>query len=776
MKKPLLMSLCIVLCACFAIGGSLAYLTDTDSDVNVMTLGSVEIDQIEYERRNDASMDLSDGNLQEFISGHPHDLYPAIGDWTEKSASWFDGTELNLLTNNTVVDKFVTVKNTGKSSAYVRTVFAVENPADDALCAPELIWNTTGWTEAEKVFDDVNLVIDGDTQGNFDIYVAYYQNAETGDQLEKGVQTPPSLLQVALSKKAGNKDVESYGEHFDLVVISQAVQTAGFATAEEALNAGFGAMSDETTVLGWFGETKHSSTTEVDSTDAFVNALEKATADKPVVITLTDDIEYVTDDHHGENDITKASQIIIDGQGKYKITFIGQGVTPFGDDKASLLLKNLKVFDNSVSYDEQAWELSYLEMGSRDLRCENVDFADPISVDSDNAVFVNCSFVGHDDKNSGATQYGVWVTNGNAEFINCTFSGTRGLKICDKYAPEVGTVVIDGCTFDSLSEKPGIAIDDQDTQDMNIIIKNSKFINCQAGEQGNYIFETDNTMPKYDENNTVLSVETITVASVDEFKRVLTESTDANSKSVIIKLEKDLNFASENWTPITVDGYHGAEIVTIDGNNKTITNLNAPLFAGGFAGKSGIVIKNLTIADSEIVSSSTQGSGAFIECVDSMPTIELNNCHLVNSTMTGSRTGGLVGWTAGYNNVNDGPVKTYVTVKECSVIDCDINGTGSVGAIFGHAGGNAWTFSTVSNCRVENCTLNSTDTGSWRVGVVVGTANVGDLTISGITESDNTLTQTGKTAPTDTVLKLYGRFVPGETGKLTINGQSISNN
>ena len=158
-----------------------------------------------------------------------------------------------------------------------------------------------------------------------------------------------------------------------------------------------------------------------------------------------------------------------------------------------------------------------------------------------------------------------------------------------------------------------------------------------------------------------------------------------------------------------------------------------------------------------------------------MDEITLINCHVKNSTITGgagSRTGGLIGWTAGYNNVNDGPVKTYVTIQNCSVIKCTITCDGSVGGIYGHAGNNAWTYSLVENCTVKDCILNSTDDGSWRVGVVVGTANVGELTISNITESGNTLTQTGKTAP-EGQSNLYGRFVPGSTGKLIIDGVEI---
>lgn len=267
----------------------------------------------------------------------------------------------------------------------------------------------------------------------------------------------------------------------------------------------------------------------------------------------------------------------------------------------------------------------------------------------------------------------------------------------------------------------------------------------------------------------------IIIDSEEEFQEALKDLTDAGSGSNTIHLSKDLDLSGIDWTPIKVDGYHGADIITVEGNGNEIKGLNAPLFAGGFAGGSGIVIKNLTITDSQIVTTNSQGAGAFIECADSMDVITLTNCHLINSTLTAdttgneSRMGGLVGWTAGYNKQNDGPVKSYVTIEDCSVVGCELSCFGSIGGIIGHSGGNAWTFTTVKDCEVKDCKFSSTDDGEWRVGVVVGTANVGEMTIEGITESGNVLSQTGKTAPAGQS-NLYGRFVPGSTGKLVIDG------
>lgn len=263
------------------------------------------------------------------------------------------------------------------------------------------------------------------------------------------------------------------------------------------------------------------------------------------------------------------------------------------------------------------------------------------------------------------------------------------------------------------------------------------------------------------------------VMTTAELRATLTAFTGAGSGDNIIEIGKDIVLKEgETWTPAKVDGYHGAGVVTVFGNGHKISGLNAPLFAGGFAGNSGIVVKDLTLDGVKINdATSNLGIGAFVCDVDSMPTIELDNCHLTNSEIIstgGARVGGLIGWTSGYNKPNDGPVDTYIKIIKCSVEGCTISAKGSVGGIIGHAGCNPATYHTISDCSVKNCVLTSTDDGGWRVGVVVGTANVGKLTINNITESGNTITQTGKTAPGHS--NLYGRFVPDTTGELVIDG------
>ena len=269
----------------------------------------------------------------------------------------------------------------------------------------------------------------------------------------------------------------------------------------------------------------------------------------------------------------------------------------------------------------------------------------------------------------------------------------------------------------------------------------------------------------------------VSVGTKAELEAALTSFAAAGAGDNVINLTQDFEIKDgETWTSASINGYQGAGVITINGNKHTITGLNAPLLAGGFAGKSGVIINDLTLDRVNINDKDNDlGIGAFIGCIDSMPKIELNNCKLTNSIITstgGARVGGLIGWTAGYNNPNNGPVDTYITIKNCSVENCQITANGSVGAIIGHAGNNPATYHTIKDCTVSNTELTSTDDGSWRVGVVVGTANVGEVTITGTTSENNTLTQNGHTAPAGH--ELYGRFVPGKTGKLTIDGTKVT--
>lgn len=260
MKKVLLMCTAYVLVAALAIGGTIAYLQDDDSDVNVMTLGNVSIEQHEYQRAEGVAHDegepgagngVKEGALVPFVQGQA--LYPAVpknnagGDYTAEMDTanlffWGDyvysGTAGNGLWDDSklsnVMDKMVFVENTGKSDAYIRTVIAFECPEGITIGEPsqgaEIMINTNIGTYD---WDDVGYItVDG---VRYAVMTATYKKV-----LAPGNQSHPSLLQVVMTHHATNEDVALLGDTYEILVVSQAVQVAGFADAETALNAGFG--------------------------------------------------------------------------------------------------------------------------------------------------------------------------------------------------------------------------------------------------------------------------------------------------------------------------------------------------------------------------------------------------------------------------------------------------------------------------------------------------------------------------------------------------------
>jgi len=285
MKKYLFMGLSLALCVAMAITGTLAYLQDSDSDVNVMSLGEVDIEQLQYERVVENGAWVSTGEtdkygytpdkLQAFTQNKP--LYPAV--FTDGKIKWDDrnGSEdatgagshqqswgqvsasgSNQLFDDSVknvVDNFTFVKNNGINGAYVRTWFAFEQGEIAADNFENVIMtnsNKDHWSW-ETVATDVE--IDGN---EYVIKCATYLGPKSNPTgvLSSGATTYPSLLQLYMKPEATNEDVQAIDGNdnglYDVLVVSQAVQIDGFANAETALDAAFGDATDKT--HPWNGE------------------------------------------------------------------------------------------------------------------------------------------------------------------------------------------------------------------------------------------------------------------------------------------------------------------------------------------------------------------------------------------------------------------------------------------------------------------------------------------------------------------------------------------
>ncbi len=263
MKKIIALLLVIALTAALSVSLTMAYLQDTDEDVNVMTLGNVYIEQHEYQRVVDADgsykKDTIDGvesyMLESFKQGKP--LYPIVGDPSSPEgylSAGYDTTHvymsqvnsygyMDVFAGKNAQDKFVTVENTGKSAAYVRTLVALEIGEID----PNLLGTSYHGTWTKNYIGVIE--IDGNKYSLSEYIYAGGKLSDGSWRHENGVlpageTTYPSLSQVYLGADATNEDVEKLDGNkngtFDILVLSQAVQAEGFESAEKALDAAFG--------------------------------------------------------------------------------------------------------------------------------------------------------------------------------------------------------------------------------------------------------------------------------------------------------------------------------------------------------------------------------------------------------------------------------------------------------------------------------------------------------------------------------------------------------
>lgn len=293
--------------------------------------------------------------------------------------------------------------------------------------------------------------------------------------------------------------------------------------------------------------------------------LEEAANKKNYVIDLTGDLIWDTGASHGSTPLIPEGAITetltINGNG-YKLIATGNGVGPIRlANGGKLILNDLTVVDQSESYNEGAWELGYLEFAG-ELEFNNCEFknavmmcgATPNNNTGANATFNGCKF------NSGdANQYDVWVSGDNAYFNECTFEGYRGIKVHEAYGSEVKEVVVDKCQFNNLSKKPGMAIGTLNAE-TKIAIKNSTFTNCQPGDQGLYIYETDTDVTTFDftqTNNTV----TAAIATSEDFATI----TKADIHTLNIALAGDVTVDVSAHTPSYYFGGENTNVITIDG-------------------------------------------------------------------------------------------------------------------------------------------------------------------------------------------------------------------
>lgn len=259
-RKIMMLALSLCMVAILAVGGTLAYFTDTDSATNVFTVGNVHIQLIEQERDED-------GKLQNFTQNKK--LYPIVGSAQGEK----DANQLPVAQN--YVDKVVTVKNTGSEEAYVRIYFAIPSALDDgyetfnaglnvmhfnfgiddkgqSTNGVSWIWTHDGkWNYYETTIDGIR----------YNVYYANYAEklvaSATTTRALNGVYMDESFnfnhdgSAVAFNKTLA-LDAGWNWNNVKMPVMAVACQTQGFDNIDDAITAAFGENYNP-----WGGETSN---------------------------------------------------------------------------------------------------------------------------------------------------------------------------------------------------------------------------------------------------------------------------------------------------------------------------------------------------------------------------------------------------------------------------------------------------------------------------------------------------------------------------------------
>ena len=429
LKKVLLMCTAWVLVAALAIGGTLAYLQAEDSDVNVMTLGNVSIRQNE-EQRVDPSRNgtLTDADIEDFKQAKPllpyveENMNGAMRDEYEE-ITFPNGQTNKLFIGDNAIDKLVSVTNTGKTDAYVRSIIALEAPTDKI----DLSFNSTGWA-MDKTASSYSIEVDG---VKYDLFVCVYKNI-----LKPGETTPYSLLQILLDGTATNEDAAAYGDTYDVLVLSQAIQTAGFADAATALNAGFGVVTADS-AAEWFDGTV------IPSVAAGSEDLSKALNGSGIIV-LSEDVG--------------SSSFAAEVQANTDVTIVMQEHTirsQYIENSGSLTLENGKLESGTPS------DYGVIGRGGSETVLNEVALTSGgggIGAADGAKVEFNGGSI-HVDSASTSGRYCFYAVGAGTEITinggNFSWSSTKNQKRAYIYADSGTTVIVNGGTFGKASTRSG---------------------------------------------------------------------------------------------------------------------------------------------------------------------------------------------------------------------------------------------------------------------------------------------------------------------------------
>lgn len=444
LKKVLSLVLVVALTAGVAITGTMAYLQDEDSDVNVMTVGNVQIAQHEYQRAEDEKGAYKTGEVDEQISYVLEDfeqakpLLPIVGDPSSPEGYPYAGYDtiqvrmsqvgsyggMDVFAGKNAQDKFVTVENTGNNAAYVRTLVAIEVGSTDGSLIGTSYHKT--WTK--------NPIGTIEVDGNQYYLIEYiYNGAELSEGIYRhakgilpaGDTTYPNLSQVYLKSEATNEDMKALDGNgngtLEILVLSQAVQAGGFDDAKTALDTAFGTSEEK--AVEWFGGEKIPQL--VNNADGLIDALESGND-----VVLTDGVKIDPagmSNAYGTTGINVKNGQTIDGGGNTLDIKGAGGTWDSGINTTGGLIKNITVIGSF-----RGIFINHDSVHSEPVVLENVTIdGTTYTISCDQGL--NQTLSAKNSTFNGWTSYAE--TLGSAKFEDCSFDEGNNYAYCRPYAP-----------------------------------------------------------------------------------------------------------------------------------------------------------------------------------------------------------------------------------------------------------------------------------------------------------------------------------------------------
>lgn len=454
-KSTLIMILSLVLAISLGLGGTLAYLTDTDADVNVMTVGRVSVVQNEQQRVE------KNGEFTD-------ELVPFVNDKMLLPVTNRNGTTDNVTIGehelelkdkyNNYIDKIVTATNTSNVDVYLRTFVALPTGIHkesnhwhdyDAAADVWLHWNLVDdvYThyDLEEVTGDFYITVDG-------VEYEVWQFTHKAPVAPKETTYP--VIRGLFMDKRVDMDKEGYyitlddgtvhriGNFLDedgkmnVLVLTQAVQADGFDSADSALTQAFPYGEDNANVQKWFTDWTEDDIGSPGDKNDTNNPPEFAPAvgdDDEVTFDVPADAFRVTSTAELEAAVADGKTVLLLADGEYNANMnatTGKTLTLYGESKNAVLVSTMEQTEGA-DYDFDGSTVTFNGL-TIDTSSHAGSFKGYARM---NGTYNDCVIIGE------------YCLYGNAEFNYCTLNTSGDIYNIRTWGAPVAT--FDHCTFNS---------------------------------------------------------------------------------------------------------------------------------------------------------------------------------------------------------------------------------------------------------------------------------------------------------------------------------------